>query len=202
MEAPAPVETVIWSWIHKRKKDSPYYPLSSSPHSSRSIAVSLRAHILQQLSDVPTLRPLFKLAFLIYGHRPQLFADGFDKQITSANGTMQGCPLGSLLFCIGLQPLIRLISEMFPELHVNGWLADDGNIIGPRHVVKRVYDYVKEVGPMYGYHLNDGKSILYAPSLDLLDDPTALSEFPSSFKRILAKGKKCWGPSSATMRIL
>ena len=196
--APSPCEAMIHATNHvfnsnldNHDKDNAIIGLSMDAANAFNNAD--RAHILQQLSDVPTLRPLFNLAFVIYGHRPQLFADGFDKQITSANGTMQGCPLGSLLFCIGLQPLIRLISEMFPELHVNGWLADDGNIIGPRHVVKRVYDYVKEVGPMYGYHLNDGKSILYAPSLDLLDDPTALSEFPSSIKRILAKGTKMLG---------
>ena len=150
-----------------------------------------RSNFLTLVRDSTVLRPIFALAFLLYGYQPSLYAEGFGKKIASKMGTMQGCPLGNFLFCVGLQPLAQAITEKFPSLIVNGWLADDGNIFGPRQVVQEVYQFVKAEGPKYGYILNDRKSMLYAPAINFEVDN--MPEFPQEIHRICEKGTKMLG---------
>ena len=151
-----------------------------------------RSNFLTLTSQNPKLKPIFHLAFLLYGYRPSLFVEGFGKTITSAMGTMQGCSLGSFMYCVGVQPLAVGISNLVPQLTANAWLADDANIVGKPEDVSRAYKYIKAEGPKYGYVLNESKSKIYAPGIDLRANDLA-TLFPVDIPRIHAKGIKMLG---------
>ena len=85
-----------------------------------------------------------------------------DKIIQSAEGVQQGNPLGPLLFCLTIHPLV---SQLKSELCV--WYLDDGTIGGAAEDVKRDLEVIVCKGAVQGLHLNERKSEVIA------DDPAA-----------------------------
>jgi hypothetical protein len=81
----------------------------------------------------------------------------FDKHhvIRSSSGVQQGDPLGPLLFCCALAPLIAEIDTLGPLY--NKWYMDDGGIVGPPDLLQRVWDILRTKGPSIGLILNPAK---------------------------------------------
>ena len=98
----------------------------------------------------------------------------------------------SVRSCVGVQPLAVGISNLVPQLTANAWLADDANIVGKPEDVSRAYKYIKAEGPKYGYVLNESKSKIYAPGIDLRANDLA-TLFPVDIPRNHAKGIKMLG---------
>ena len=109
------------------------------------------------LSEIRARCPkLSAWAEFCYGCPTHLF---FGKhRLSSLTGPQQGDPLAILFFSLVLQPLIRRITELCPELLLNGWDLDDGTIIGPRAALQRAFDLLVTSGPAVGLHLNAQKS--------------------------------------------
>ena len=104
-----------------------------------------------------------------YGCQPPLhFGTG---TILSCMGVHQGDPLGSLLFALALQPLLKLIKDSVPDLVLNVWYLDDGNIIGTPDQLKRVIDILVKEGPPCGLHLRPEKSSVWCGDPSKPADP-------------------------------
>ena len=107
-----------------------------------------------------------------YGQPSHLFFG--DQRLTSSTGPQQGDPLSSLLFSLVLQPLIRRINEASPSLLLNGWILDDGTIVGTKDELQRSFDILATAGPAFGLHLNAAKSRIWCGNAEASNpDPLA-----------------------------
>ena len=88
----------------------------------RNAFISLRRDkVLQAVNSfAPNLLLLVHSAYLSPSH---LFWD--DKSIHSAEGVQQGDPLGPLLFCLTIHPLVSKLKSEFCV-----WYLDDGTVGG------------------------------------------------------------------------
>jgi hypothetical protein len=75
--------------------------------------------------------------------------------IYSESGVQQGDPLGPLLFCCALAPLVEKIQALGPAY--NKWYMDDGGIIGSPELLQEVWDILRLEGPSIGCILNPSK---------------------------------------------
>ena len=117
-----------------------------------------RDKMLQAVQNfAPDLLPFVHLS---YSSSSSLFWS--DKIIQSAEGVQQGDPLGPLLFCLTIHPLV---SQLKSELCV--WYLDDGTIGGAAEDVKRDLEVIVCEGAALGLHLNERKSEV------IVDDPAA-----------------------------
>ena len=80
-----------------------------------------------------------------------------DKIIQSMEGVQQGDPLGPLLFCLTIHPLVSLLKS---ELSI--WYLDDGTIGGTAEVVRHDLEVVNREGAKLGLQLNGQKSEVVA----------------------------------------
>ena len=96
----------------------------------------------------PSLFPLVHAAYLA----PYTLFWG-DKTIQSAEGVQQGDPLGPLLFCVTIHPLVSKLKSEFCV-----WYLDDGTVGGEAEVVKEDLEAVRQEGLELGLELNEGKS--------------------------------------------
>ena len=94
-----------------------------------------------------------------------LYLQGYDvpEVILSRQGTQQGCPFGSFLYCLILHKLVKKISERCPALKLHTWFMDDGSIIGKTSDVERAWKIIVEEGPADGLFANTTKSELVWP---------------------------------------
>jgi len=73
----------------------------------------------------------------------------------SKEGAQQGDPLGSLLFCLAIPPIVvKLLSEL------NVWYIDDGTIVCIMSDILHDIRIIKAEGEMVGLTLNESKSEL------------------------------------------
>src|SRR5437899_1316571 len=122
--------------------------------------------------NIPEILPYVTLA---YGGSSRLRFGS--STVLSAEGTQQGDPLGALLFCLAIHPLLESLSSDL----VFGYLDDltiGGKISDVEDDVKRVTD----VGSGMGLTLNVSKSELVSRN-----DVTADGGTLSSFSRVEAK---------------
>ena len=103
-----------------------------------------------------------------------------DKTIQSAEGVQQGDPLGPLLFCLTIHPVV---SQLKSELCV--WYLDDSTIGGPAEDVKHDLEVIVREGAALGLHLNERKSEVIGDNLTardsiLLSIPEAQTTDPES----------------------
>ena len=139
-----------------------------------------RTVFLQQCHEsFPSLSPWVNYC---YHDQPFLWYQGHE--LRSASGVQQGDPLGPLLFCIALHPLILDIQASFPECLMNAWYLDDGAIIAPLETLAQVIRMLQNKGPALGIHLNINKCEVWWPSLDL----SKRSLFPDSLPLVTAPG--------------
>ena len=81
-----------------------------------------------------------------------LFVDG--QCILSKEGTTQGDPLAMAMYAIGTRPLIRKLDGISKQV----WYADDSAARSNLERLRRWWDVLKEIGPLYGYYPNGSKT--------------------------------------------
>ena len=87
-----------------------------------------------------------------YRNNSQLFVDG--KCILSKEGTTQGDPLAMAMYAIGTQPLIHRLDGIAKQV----WYADDSAAGSRLETLRRWWDLLVEVGPLYGDFPNGSKT--------------------------------------------
>ena len=66
------------------------------------------------------------------GIRPFINSSDGNIQITSEEGTTQGCNLAMILYTLGLTPVVRMLSDLISKVEERVrqcWLADDASAI-------------------------------------------------------------------------
>ncbi len=91
-----------------------------------------------------------------YRDNSLLFIDG--QCMLSKEGTTQGDPLAMAMYAIGTQPLTRRLDGMAKQV----WYADDSAAGSSLERLKRWWDLLKEIGPLYGYFPNGSKTHVLA----------------------------------------
>ena len=91
-----------------------------------------------------------------YRNNSQLFVDG--QCILSKEGTTQGDPLAMAMYATGTQPLIRRLDGIAKQV----WYADDSAAGSSIENLKRWWDLLVEIGPLYGYFPNGSKTHILA----------------------------------------
>ena len=76
----------------------------------------------------------------------------------SKEGTTQGDPLAMAMYAIGTQPLIRRLDGIAKQV----WYADDSAAGSSIERLRRWWDLLKEIGPLYGYIPNGDKTHILA----------------------------------------
>ena len=92
-----------------------------------------RHTMLARLYDLPELSDLWRLADFCYGAPSPLHLFGREGPVTtliSQRGARQGCVLGTLLFCLGLQPALEAAARGLTKLSVSAYV-DDVVAVGP-----------------------------------------------------------------------
>ena len=87
-----------------------------------------------------------------YRDNSMLFVDG--QYILSKEGTTQGDPLAMAMYAIGTQPLIRRLDGITKQV----WYADDSAAGSSLERLKKWWDLLEEIGPLYGYFPNGSKT--------------------------------------------
>ena len=82
--------------------------------------------------------------------------------VWSSDGARQGCPLGSTYFCLGLHPFELDMRRQFPTVRIST-ATDDISLQGPILDLQRVWQWLVENAPAYGYHLRPDKCVLLSP---------------------------------------
>lgn len=95
---------------------------------------------------------------IINSHEP----NNADRIIQSATGVRQGDPLGSFLFCLTIQPLLKDIRDRF-NVDILA-IADDILIAGPTLSCQHALDWMRARGGQIGFHINLSKSVGYIPN--------------------------------------
>ncbi|XP_065318673.1 uncharacterized protein LOC135926672 [Gordionus sp. m RMFG-2023] len=94
-----------------------------------------------------------------------------DRLIPSSSGIQQGDPLGSFLFCLGINSLIQGINDQC-KLNLHNWYIDDGILGGSPSEVMKAVEIIKSSESSLGLRINQDKSE-YCPLgiIDLNYDP-------------------------------
>ena len=121
-----------------------------------------------------TAPELFDFVNRAYEHPSFLFCG--DHTLESAEGVQQGDPLGSLLFCLTIQPLLLKLQSAFSDFYL-----DDGAIDGSAEDIIRDLRIVEYEAGLAGLELNHSKTELVCD--DVVTCNTVLSAF-SEFKQI------------------
>ena len=117
----------------------------------------------KMLQAVQNLAPdLLPFVHASYSSPSSLFWS--NKIIQSAEGVQQGDPLGPLLFCLTIHPLV---SQLKSEL--SAWYLDDSTIGGPAADVKHELEVIVCEGAALGLHLNERKSEVIGDDLAARD---------------------------------
>ena len=68
-------------------------------------------------------------------------------ELSSQEGTTQGCPLAMAMYALGLVPLTQHLHDICKQV----WYADDASGCDTIHRLKAWYDELLAKGPLYGY---------------------------------------------------
>ena len=108
------------------------------------------------LHNVQVLCPCLAPALTnIYQINAELFVAG--DTIFLQEGTIQGDPLAMTMYALGVTPLIRAVS--IPDIK-QLWFADDASAGECLHLLQTWWDWLADLGPAYGYHVNSSKTWL------------------------------------------
>ena len=128
--------------------------------------------MLERLYALPELAQLWRIADLCYGIPSPLHLfgrDGLVASLTSQRGSRQGCVLGTLLFCLGLQPILEEASHGLDDLTVSAYI-DDIAAVGPLEQVSVFFERLTTLSPSLGLALSLPKSsILWRSDLPVPD---------------------------------
>lgn len=112
-----------------------------------------RGHVLRAVAEkLPELAAFAYYCYatpshLIYGH----------SIIFSTSGVQQGDPLGTLLFCLGLDDTLRAVKEAYPTIDFMAFFADDGTLGGPTQSLSGAFKRFKRLAARIGLVVNTAK---------------------------------------------
>ena len=118
--------------------------------------------MLERLYALPELAAVWRIADFCYGVPSPLHLfdrDGPVASFISQRGSRQGCVLGTLLFCLGLQPILEEASNGLDELTVSAYI-DDLAVNGPLEQVSVFFDRLSSLSPTLGLSISLPKSSL------------------------------------------
>ena len=128
---------------------------------------SMFRHVmLERLYALPELSLMWRVADLCYGVPSPLHLfgrDGLVASFVSERGSRQGCVLGTLLFCLGLQPILEQASRDLTELSVSAYI-DDLTAVGPLELVDVFFQRLITSTSSAGLTVSLPKSSLLWPS--------------------------------------
>ena len=119
-----------------------------------------RAVALQNVQH--TCPPLATIAINFYRTSSRLFVTG-GMELSSEEGTTQGCPLSMALYAVSVIPLInkcRDTATMDCNPATQVWYADDAAAGGSLKALHRFWNLLTQHGPTYGYFPKSSKSFL------------------------------------------
>ena len=132
---------------------------------------SMFRHVmLKRLYSLPELSSLWRIADLCYGIPSPLHLfdrAGLVESFTSQRGSRQGCVLGTLLFCLGLQPILESASDGLNGVTVSAYI-DDIAVVGPLDEVAVFFERLEALSPDLGLTISLPKSsLLWASDLQV-----------------------------------
>ena len=139
--------------------------------------------MVERLYALPELAAVWRIADLCYGVPSPLHL--FDRDGPSQRGSRQGCVLGTLLFCLGLQPILEEASGDLDKLTVSAYI-DDLAVTGPLEQVSIFFERLNALSPAVGLSISLPKSSLLWSS-DLLV-PDSVREWADSHHISLLNG--------------
>ena len=77
-------------------------------------------------------------------------------ELSSEEGTTQGCPLAMAMYALSLSPLLKTLNGLCRQV----WYADDATGCDKLERLRLWYDTLLANGPKYGYFPNPSKCIL------------------------------------------
>ncbi|KAL0208631.1 hypothetical protein P9112_011218 [Eukaryota sp. TZLM1-RC] len=110
------------------------------------------------LKYMPELIPYFQST---YSTNSNLHFGNFI--LSSSSGVNQGDPLGPLLFCLAIHPILLQIQEVLPSLKMIAYM-DDVVLIGDLNIVKKATVCFQELFTKIGLRLNLLKCVLLSNS--------------------------------------
>ena len=121
----------------------------------------------------------------IYRRHSRLFIVG-GGEIISSEGTTQGDPMGMAVYALALLPLVSLLWDELRQ----AWFADDAAATGELFAIRRWWIRLCELGHLFGYFPNAGKSWLVVKQEYL---PKAEKLFADLGVQITAAGRRYLG---------
>ena len=103
--------------------------------------------MLKRLYALPELSLLWRIADLCYGIPSPLHLFGV-ATLTSERASRQGCVLGTLLFCLGLQPILEEASRGLDNLSVSAYV-DDITAVGPLEQASVFFERLSALSPTW-----------------------------------------------------
>jgi hypothetical protein len=97
----------------------------------------MRHPLFEELSSNPALRPLLRIATMLYGRPSTLYvydssnAYGPAMRIPSTRGVHQGCVLGAMFFAIIASRVYKKLAANAPIESIVCAFLDDGHFLGP-----------------------------------------------------------------------
>jgi hypothetical protein len=113
-------------------------------------SMSRDAFMREVESKFPALLPLVSQFYLEPSNLIVRGSDGEIRVLKSVSGQQQGDTLGSLLFSLGLQPILLDVSAKFPTCTIRGYV-DDIHLCGPDADVAKAFTYLH--GQLKGINL-------------------------------------------------
>ena len=108
-----------------------------------------------------TCPEFFKYILNTYRAPADLYVSNSDETIVSEEGTTQGDTSAMGVYACSLMPLLRKVKEnCSTECPKQVWYADDAASGGRLKQIKKWWDYLQKIGPMYGYHPKPSKTWL------------------------------------------
>jgi hypothetical protein len=163
--------------------DSPDFTAAFLDISDAFGSVRRDAFLRQVAALVPGLLPWVQYC---YTQPATLFLGSMT--LFSTTGVQQGDPLGPLLFALALHPVLLAVHRAHPTV-TQGWLLDDGGLMGRTTHVAPAVALFSELAAGIGLRLNPIKSVLWWPT----PDPRRDSLFPPEFQHCLAPGVRYLG---------
>ena len=110
-----------------------------------------------------TCPPLVTILTSIYRVLSRLFVTG-GMELTSEEGTTQGCPLSMAMYALSAAPLINKCQSVLPTEDlprtVQVWYGDDAAAAGNLKPLRNFWDIVVQHGREYGYFPKPSKTFL------------------------------------------
>ena len=111
--------------------------------------------------------------------------DGTIQTILSSQGSHQGDPAGSFLFCLGLAPRLRAIAQQLPDCLIAA-IIDDVTVCSPINIIPRVFQVVSQNLAAYNIVISFPKSLIYTtPALSAripVETPSIIPRTTRGFK--------------------